>query len=81
MNSQKKAYAPVCGCTDHESVHIFVRIQANTGSDHENLHIFLTIQANTGQYELPNQFIYACMSRAYTRHTNTCELLIEGNTC
>ncbi len=49
MNSPKSAYVPVCGCSDHENVHIFVTIQANTGSDHENVHIFVTIQANTGR--------------------------------
>ena len=27
----KSAYVPVCGCSDHENVHIFVTIQANTG--------------------------------------------------
>ena len=68
--------------TVHETVHIFIGIQANTGFDHENVHIFLTIQANTGKYELPDKCIYACIGidvTCNTRHTGTYELLIEFN--
>jgi hypothetical protein len=68
MNSEKSAYVPVCGGTNHEMcIYLFEyrQIQAQI------MHIFLTIQANTGKYELPNQCIYACMCMYVTCKNQT----------
>jgi hypothetical protein len=83
MNSEKSAYVPVCGGTNHEMcIYLFEyrQIQAQIMKMCIYFSQYRQIQANMNSKTSAYMPVCACMSHAKTRHTGTYELLIEGDT-